>query len=182
MAGANFWIKRILAEAEQDSNSLARRGRIYQIGETFTLQGLASVFFVLETDSADIEFEFYDIVSDTTTVTATLYEAPTVGAATSTITPRNLNRNYPDASTTLLYSTATMTGGVKVGSELVGTSSKAGGSISQSKLFALKPATKYGMAFVNQANQVTLMHLNLGWSEGAPDATRLWDTTTSQPD
>jgi hypothetical protein len=180
MGGANYWVKRVFAEATSESSNLVRRGLVYHTSQTFTMLGSASTYFVFQTASVGVEIEFYDMMSDTTTVLATLLEAPTSGSAVATITPRNLNRTYPDASTVSLYSTASLTGGTSVSSELVGSSSKAGGLISQHKHFVLNTSTKYGMSFVNQQNQETKVHMNLGWSEAEPAATRLWGTVTDQ--
>lgn len=180
MGGANYWVKRVFAEQANESSNLVRRGLVYHVSQMFTLSGSASTAFVLNIGAASVELEFYDLMSDTTTVLASLIEAPTSGSAVATVTPRNLNRTKTDSSTITMYSTGSVTGGTFISSELFGSATKAGGALAQHKRFVLKTSTLYGMTFVNQLNQATNVHVNLGWSEDEPEATRLWDTIARQ--
>jgi hypothetical protein len=173
----NYWLKRQYAEVSTEPDGLSKRGYVYSIGEFFTINATTTVYFGMGTNGVDVEFQFYDITSDTQPVEARLIEAPaTATAGTNTIVPRNLNRHFPDASTVTLSNYTAVTGGIVVASELVGLGSKAGGFISQSKIHVLKAETLYIMAFYNTGNQATKVHLNLGWAENQPNEPGLWET------
>jgi hypothetical protein len=164
----NYWHKRAYAELSTDPNDLGKRGLVYLMSEFFTISGSGSVSFVLETNGATVQFESYDISTDTYEIRASLLEAPTYTKFGATIVPRNLNRNFLDASTVELRSASAISGGVKIASELVGSTSKSGAHGDNSRVHVLKPETGYVMTFVNQGNQATGAHMNLAWSEAEP--------------
>ena len=164
----NYWQKRAYAELSTEPSDLAKRGLVYLMSEFFTINATASVSFVMETNGVEVQFEFYDLSSDLYAVHATLVEAPTYTKFGPTITPRNLNRNFPDSSTVTLQSASAISGGVKIASELIGSGTKAGGQFSSTKTHVLKPATGYVMTFYNTGNQPTGAHMNLGWAENEP--------------
>lgn len=164
----NYWQKRAYAELSTEPPDLAKRGLVYLMSEFFTVPATASVSFVMETNGVEVQFEFYDLSSDLYAVQATLIEAPTYTKFGPTITPRNLNRGFPDASTVTLQSASAISGGVKIASELIGSGSKSGGQFSSSKVHILKQGTGYTMTFYNTGNQPTVAHMNLGWAEGEP--------------
>lgn len=177
----NFWQKRVYAELSTDHDALAKRGYVYLMSEFFTIPATSSVAFVLDTNGKSLQFEFYDIASDTYSVQARLLEAASASfSPAASVQAHNLNRNYPDAATASLHSASAWSGGTAIASELVGSGSKAGGDISTAKVHVLKPETRYVMAFYNTGNQPTNCHMNLGWSEGEPDPTPLWVTTDQQ--
>lgn len=136
--------------------------------EFFTIPATSSVHFALATNGSQVEFQFYDITSDLYAVKAELLEAATA-TRFNYITPRNLNRNFPDAATASLSAASAVSGGTKIASEYVGTSGKAGGQISQSKIHTLRDNTIYVMSFYNVGNQATTCHMNLGWAENDPE-------------
>jgi hypothetical protein len=164
----NYWHKRSYAELSTEPGDLAKRGLVYLMSEFFTVNGSASVSFVMETNGTEVQFEFYDITTDLSAIEARLLEDPTYTKFGAGITPRNLNRNFPDASSVTLQSASAVSGGVVIASELLGSDSKAGGQIAQNKVHVLKPETGYVMTFFNKANQATSCHMNLGWAEGEP--------------
>lgn len=173
----NYWLKRQYAEVSTEPDGLSKRGYVYSIGEFFTINSLTTVYFGMGTDGVDVEFQFYDITAGSQPVEARLIENPaTATAGTNTIIPRNVNRNFPDTAAVTLSDYTAVTGGIVVASELVGSGSKAGGFISQSKIHVLKAETLYIMSFYNTGNQATTVHLNLGWSEGEPNTPGLWET------
>lgn len=165
---ANYWRKRQYAELSTDPDDLAKRGLVFLFHEFFTIPGTSSVAFVLQTNGAVVEFQFYDITSDLSAVRAELKEAPTVGTYGASVQAYNLNRNYPDTYTVSASAAANVTGGTRIASELVGSSAKTGGQLSQTKIHTLKNETLYGMVFYNTANQATNCHINLGWAENDP--------------
>lgn len=171
-------MKRQYAEVSTEPDGLSKRGYVYLLSEFFTLSGNATIRFGLSTNGTQVEFQFYEITTSVTPVRATLIEEPTVTQVESAIVGRNLNRNYADAHTIDFWTTTTHSGGTAIASELVGTGNKAGGQGSSSRIHVLKPETDYLMTFLNTANQETLIHLNLGWSEGEPNSPALWETTS----
>lgn len=169
---ANYWRKRAYQEAATDPDGLAKRGLVYLMSEFFTLPASGSVYFALNTNGREVEFQFYDITSAQSLVRASLIEAPTA-TAFNYITPRNLNRNFPDNATASLSAASAVSGGTVIASELVGNTAKSGGEVSSSKVHTLTNNTVYVMRFVNQDNQDTAMHMNLGWSERDPEPFRI---------
>lgn len=170
----NYWLKRQYAESSTQPQGLAERGYVYLLAEFFTLTALTTTRLGLSTATKEAEFQFYDLSTTEHPVKATLVEAPTVTKTASAIVGRNLNRTQSDTHTVTFWTTTTHTGGTVIGSELVGSGSKAGGLISSSKIHVLKPNTDYLMTFENMGNQDTLFHMNLGWAEGDPLPKALW--------
>ena len=171
----NFWLKRQYAEVSQEPDGLSKRGYVYLLSEFLTFTGNETIRLGFNTNSVSVAFQFYDMISTITPIRASLYEAPTITSTTSTIVPRNLNRNEPDDSTITLLNVTTRTGGTNIASELIGVGTKAGGLIASQKIHILKPETVYVMEFANTQNQASLFHINLGWSEREPLPQPLWE-------
>lgn len=175
---ANYWRKRAYAELSTEPNDLAKRGLVYLLNEFFTIPATGSVFFAIDTNGTEVEFQFYDITTLSGVVQAYLIEDPTATVFGPEIIGRNLNRNFPDAQSATLQAASAVSGGLIVASELIGNESKAGGQIAQSKVHTLKNETRYVMGFYNSANQDSLTHINLGWSEGEPRPYALIENTS----
>lgn len=165
---ANYWTKRQYSEASREPNGLAKRGLVFLASEFFTIPATSSVAFVIDTGACKVQFEFYDIDSDTYTVKAELLEEFTASVNTAPVIARNLNRNFSDATTASLHTASAWTGGTVIACELIPSGQKAGGTISQDKIHTLRHDTRYGMVFYNLGNQSTNCHMNLGWSESDP--------------
>ena len=178
---ANYWQKRAYSELSTEPNDLAKRGLVYLLDQFFTVPASGSVQFGLETNGVTVQFQFYDISTTTGIIRAELIEAPTATLFGQEILGRNLNRNFANDQSVTLKAASGVSGGVRVGSELIGGGAKAGGQIAQSKVHTLKPFETYVMAFHNVENQPSLTHLNLGWSEGAPDQYALLDEGINSP-
>lgn len=174
---ANYWRKRTYQEAATEPDGLAKRGYVYLMSEFFNIGGNGSVWFALSTNGKEVEFQFYDISTDQAEIKASLIEAPATVTAFNYITPRNLNRQYPDAASASLSAASAVTGGTVIATELVGNTSKAGGDVSSRKIHTLKDGTVYVMQFVNVINQAGVCHMNLGWTENDPQPYRLVDPT-----
>lgn len=54
------------------------------------------------------------------------------------------------------------------------TSTEPDGLAKRGYVYLLAEETHYLMSFENLGNQPTVLHLNLGWSEGEPSARPLW--------
>jgi hypothetical protein len=172
---ANYWRKRAYQESATDADGLAKRGLVFLMSEFFNIAGNGSVYFALDTNGKEVEFQFYDISTDQAEVQATLIEAPASVTQFNYITPRNLNRNFPDNATASLSAASAVSGGTAIATELIGNTSKAGGDVSSRKVHTLKNGTVYVMQFVNVINQAGICHMNLGWSEADPQPYRLVD-------
>lgn len=172
---ANYWRKRTYQESATDADGLSKRGLVYLMSEFFTVGANASVFFALNTNGKEVEFQFYDITSNQSEVHAVLIENPASVTAFNYITPRNLNRKFPDNASASLSAASAVSGGTIIASELVGSTTKAGGEMSSRKIHTLRDSTMYVMRFVNVSNQATTCHMNLGWSENDPQMFRLID-------
>lgn len=175
---ANYWRKRAYQESATDSAGLSKRGYVYLMSEFFVVPATGSVAFAIATNGKQVEFEFYDIATDLYAVKAQLFEGASA-TQYNYITPRNLNRTYPDSSSASLSAASAVSGGVSIASELVGAAGKAGGQLSQSKIHTLRDNTMYVMTFYNTGNQDTNCHMNLGWSESEPDHYRIVDPVDS---
>jgi len=175
---ANYWRKRAYAELSTEPNDLAKRGLVYLLDQFFTVPGSGSVHFGIMTNGTEVEFQFYDITTTTGIIRAELIEAPTATLFGPEILGRNLNRNFSDDQSVTLQAASGVSGGVRVASELIGSGTKAGGQVAQSKVHTLRNETTYVMAFHNTENQATLTHLNLGWSEGEPEPYALVENTS----
>jgi hypothetical protein len=165
---ANYWRKRTYQQAATEPDGLAKRGLVYLMSQFFTVGAGASVYFAIDTNDAEVEFQFYDIASDQGEIQATLLEAPATVTQYNYITPRNLNRKFPDTSAASLSAASAVTGGTPVA-----TTATAGGDIPQQKIHTLRDDTVYVMRFVNVSNQSSTVHMNLGWSENDPQHYRL---------
>jgi len=165
---ANYWQKRAYAELSTDPSDLAKRGLVYLMAEFFTVPQSGSVSFALTTNGVEVEFQFYELSTDESTIRAVLVEDPTATKFGSLIPARNLNRNFADDHTVELQSASAITGGTVIASELIG-SDKAAGATSSDKVHTLKNDTTYIMRFYNSGNQNTLCHINLGWAENEPE-------------
>lgn len=172
---ANYWRKRSYQSLATEPDGLAKRGLVYLMSETFTLAASGSVFFALNTNGREVEFQFYDIASSQALVVASLIEAPSSVTQFNYITPRNLNRKFNDDASASLSAASAVTGGTVIATEMIGNTAKAGGDVSSRKIHTLRDDVTYVMRFVNQDNQQTTMHMNLGWSERDPESYRLID-------
>ena len=167
------WIQNL--EPDSDTDEYARAGFLYQVSQGFSIASPGTVQFNIATGTAGLQIEYYEIISDTEKVTASLIEGATVTTSGAAIPAYNLNRVIGGTPTATLSSASTVTGGTIVASEMV-TADKhaAGGGSGSNKIFTLKPSQNYVMRFVNGGNQTTGMHLNLGFSEKFNGLNQVW--------
>lgn len=167
------WIQNL--EPLSDTDEYARMGFLYQVSQSFSVASPGTVQFNIATGTAGIQIEYYEIISDTEKVTASLIEGAIVTTSGAAIPAYNLNRVVGGTPNATLASAATVTGGTVIASELV-TADKhaAGGGAGSYKIFTLKPSQNYVMRFVNDGNQATGMHLNLGFSEKFNGYNQVW--------
>lgn len=175
VAPTNDHVTYVLKNLEPSSvDDYARDGHIYLIGQRFAITSGASVSFSIETGATGAQFDFYDIISDTSTIYAELIEDATITTTGSALTAYNLNRNYTDTHTSVLKAASAVTGGTTISSEYVTASIHAGGSMSSAKIHTLKPNTQYAMKFANTGNQTTNVFFQLGFSEKYNGYNSIW--------
>jgi hypothetical protein len=167
------WIQNL--EPLSETDEYARQGFIHQISQKFTVASPGTVSFNIATGSAGLQIEYYEIISDTEKVTASLIEGATVTTNGVAIPSYNLNRNSSDTTQATLSSASTVTGGSVIAQEFI-TADKhaAGGGAGSQKIYTLKPSDDYVMRFVNDGNQSTTVALTLGFSEKYNGLNQVW--------
>lgn len=171
-----YWLKRSYAEASTTPEGLAERGYIYSVGELFTMEASTTTYFEMITGPKRVRLLYYAIDTTLHPIEAYLLEGGTATAGTYSPTPRNLNREYPDASSVILRTCTSPSGGTPVFNEMAGVSSKGGGSAESGKIITLQSLQRYVMSFTNTGNQATRVHFDIGWSEEDPVKKPLWET------
>lgn len=167
------WIQNL--EPLSDTDEYARAGFIYQAAQKFSVSAGSTANLNMATGSAGVQIEYYEIVSDTSNVTATLIEGATVTTSGAAIPAHNLNRAIAGTPTATLSSASTVAGGTVIATEFT-TADKhaAGGGMGSQKIFTLKPSSNYAFRFVNEGNQDTNVFLQLGFSEKYNGLNQVW--------
>ena len=152
----------------------SRDGYIYLVNQLFTIPANSSVRFSFEAGSTGAQIDFYDFAVGSENVYAELIENATITVTGSSIPVYNLNRNKPDAHTSVLKAATAITGGTTISSELVTASKGVGGVVTSGKIHTLKPNTQYGFRFTNQGSQSTEIHFQMGFSEQYNGYNEVW--------
>jgi hypothetical protein len=167
------WIQNL--EPQSDTDEYARAGFIYQVGQKFAVASPGTVTFNIATGTAGLQIEYFEILSDSSNVTASLIEGATVTTSGAAIPAYNLNRNITTAPTATLSSAASVSGGSAIAIEyLTADKHAAGGGAASQKIYTLKPSEDYVMEFVNNGNQATNVFLSLGFSEKYNGLNQVW--------
>lgn len=146
-------------------DEMARDGYVYLVGQQFSIPAGGTVSLSMATGTYGAQLDFYDIVTDTATITASLIEDATITVTGSAIPAYNLNRNKSDSYESVLKAASAVSGGTTVSQEFVTASIHAGGAMSSQKIHTLKPLSNYAMRFINTGNQTTNVFFQLGFSE-----------------
>lgn len=169
------YVEYVLKNLEpQGADNLARDGHVYMVGQKFSVASGSSVSFSIETGVTGAQFEFYQIITDASSIYANLIEGATVVTNGSNIPAYNLNRNFPDTYNAVLKSATSVTGGTIISSEFVTASVHAGGAAASVKVHTLEPNTQYAMKFTNQGNQSTNVFFQLGFAEQYNGYSEIW--------
>ncbi len=152
----------------------ARDGYIYLIGQQFSIVAGGTAIFSLETGVTGAQLDFYTIITDTSSVLASLIEGSTITTTGNAIPAYNLNRNYSDAHTAVFKAATAATGGTVISQEFVTASIHGGGAMSSVKVHTLEPSSSYAMRFVNQGNQTTNVFFQVGFSEHYNGYNNIW--------
>lgn len=161
-------------------DEMARDGFVFLASQTFTILPGASMNLSMATGAFGAQLDFYTIISDTSTVAASLIEDATITVTGSEIPAYNLNRNKSDSYSAVLKAATLISGGTVVSSELVTASVHAGGAMSSQKVHTLKANSNYGMRFTNQGNQATNVFFQLGFSEQYNGLNTVWLGTPNE--
>ena len=172
------WIQNV--EPLSEADEYARAGFLYGVAQKFAVSSPGTVNFAITTGSAGLQIESYEIISDTSNVTASLIEGATVTTSGAAIATYNLNRNNPDNATSTLSSASTVTGGSVIAAEyLTADKHAAGGGMGSNKIYTLKPNEDYAFRFVNNGNQTTNVFLSLSFSEKYNGLNQIWLGTSA---
>jgi hypothetical protein len=167
------WIQNL--EPQSETDEYARVGFIFQAGQKFSISSGGTANLNIATGTAGLQIEYYEIISDTSNVTASLIESATVTTNGVAIPAYNLNRNITTTPTAVLSSAVSVSGGTTIATDFT-TANKhaAGGGAGNQNIFTLKPSQNYVMRFVNEGNQTTNVFLKLGYSEKYNGLNQVW--------
>jgi hypothetical protein len=171
------WIQNLSAEPGEATYS--RAGYVYLIDQIISLSSGGTALFSFETGETGAQFEFWNFTSTTGNVLGQLIEAATITTTGTAVPAYNLNRNFADDYTATIETATALTGGTVVVQELVTADKAAGGSMESSKIVTLEPETEYGFKFVNQGNQTTSLHAQIGFVEKYNGINRVYLGTTA---
>lgn len=143
----------------------SRRGYTFAIATSFTVSAASTAQFAMTTGTHGAQFQYYSIISETTSLDVFLVEGATVGTAAATLPSFNLDRGSNRTATSVLGSATSVVGGTVVSAEYLTTDKHAGETFSAFKVITLGGSQVYAMQFINQGNQATDVHFQLGWSE-----------------
>ena len=175
VAPTNDYATYLLKNLEPTSvEGAARDGHIYLVGQKFTITSGSSVSFSIMTGPTGVQFDFYEIISDTSLVYAELIEGATVVTAGPDVPAYNMNRNFSDTHSAVLKAATSVTGGTTISAEYVTASNQAGGAISSQKIHTLKPNTQYAMKFSGVGSQTTTVFFQLAFSERYNGYNNIW--------
>jgi len=138
-------------------------GDVYTLSSNFTLGVGASTSFMGCTDSAEIHFINFDIIVTNAPVEVNFYEAPTITNNGTLLTPLNMNRNFPDNSTMLLYGNPTITAnGLKLFvNGILGSKNQIQSNFGQTVEWILNSETCYLFEIINNDGNNNKMVANL---------------------
>jgi len=147
------------------AEGFSRRGYTFGIAQSFDVPASGTASFAITTGTHGVQFQYYSIITETTSVDAYLVEGATVGTAAGTVPVYNLDRTSSRVATSVVGSATSVTGGTIVSAEYLTTTKQAGETFSSFKILTLAASSVYAMQFVNQQNQSTTVHFQLGWAE-----------------
>jgi len=160
--------ERVLVQNQQPDmtlGQLSKEGYVFLAQQYFLLPQALNRKFRIQTGPTGVQFEFYEITSDTGNLRAELIESPTITAAGTAFTAYNLDRNSSDVHAAVLDGYVTSTGGTVIAQELVTASKAAGGITGSTRIHTLRANSTYVMSFTNVDNKDTNVLFSLGFAE-----------------
>jgi hypothetical protein len=155
----------------------ARDGYIYALFSHRNLTAGQVENLCFTTGSTGAQLDYYQLISESSSVFSVIIENPTVTTTGSNIPVFNVNRNYSDTPNASIKVATSVTGGTIVQSEFVTASNQGGGAISSQKIVTLKPNTNYVFQATNVGNQTTSWYSQIGFSEHYNGYNRIWLAT-----
>lgn len=177
MDSKKVWIQNL--SATPDDAAYARAGYVYLIDQIVSIPSLGTAAFSFTTGATGAQFEFWNFATTSDNVLGQLIEGGTVTATGTAVPAYNMNRNYGDDYLAEIETASAVTGGTVIVQELINADKEAGGGMESSKIVTLEPDTQYGFNFVNQGNQTTSLHAQIGFVEKFNGVNRVYLGTTA---
>lgn len=177
MDSKKVWIQNL--SANPDNASYSRAGYVYLLDQIVSIPSLGTAAFSFTTGATGAQFEFWNFTSSSDNVLGQLVEGATVTATGTAVPAYNMNRNFGDDYLAEIETATAVTGGTVVVQEFVTADKEAGGGMDSSKIVTLEPETQYGFKFVNQGNQTTSLHAQIGFVEKFNGVNRVYLGTTA---
>jgi hypothetical protein len=160
-------------EPGETADQLSRHGMVYEIGQLFTLGNGGTAAFQITTGSTGVQFQYYQIDADESSIYAQLLEGATFGSATA-VGAYNVNRNFADDYTSVLTGATAVSGGTVIASEYIPASNQGGSMLLNTNVYTLEPDTSYVMRFIDEGGNGTKVNFKLGFSERFNGYNDIW--------
>lgn len=151
-------------QPSMDIGEMSRDGYVFLAQSRFTIANNGTQHLQITTGAHGVQFEFYEIAAEASTVYATLREGATFGSATA-VPAYNLNRQSARTPTSTLSAATAVSGGTVVSAEYVTAANQSGSTRASSKIHTLEPNTSYVMSFADVGGNGTEAFLQLGFAE-----------------
>lgn len=160
-------------------DEMARDGYIYALFARRDIASGQTENLSFLTGPTGAQFDFYQLVSESSSIYSSIIESPTVTTVGDPIPAYNINRNYSDTHQAVIKAASVVTGGTTVQAEFVTASNQGGGAISSQKIVTLKPNTQYVLQATNVGNQTTSWYSQIGFSEHFNGYNDIWLETVN---
>lgn len=175
VAPVNDYAKYVLKNIQPASvDDMAREGYIYALFARRDLTSGQTENLSFMTGSTGAQLDYYQLVSETSSVYSSIIEGPTVTVVGDAIPVKNLNRNYSDTPQAVIKAATVVTGGTVVQAEFVTAANQGGGQTSSTKIVTLKPNTQYVLQATNVGSQTTSWYSQIGFSEHYNGYNNIW--------
>lgn len=161
-------------EPSNEYAAYSREGLVYLVDRVVSIPGRGTAMFLMETPADGAQFEFWNFTSSSQDILGQLIEGGTVTSNGTAVPAYNMNRQESDTYNTGLFGATEITGGTVVVQEYITASRQAGGHVASGKIVTLKGSQDYGFKFVNEGNQTTTLHLQIGFSESFNGLNDIW--------
>lgn len=180
VAPTNDYVKYVLKNLQPKAvDEMARDGYVYvlQARRDLTSGQVENLSFF--TGPTGAQFDYADLVSETSSIYSTIIESATVTVTGNPIPVHNLNRNYSDTPQAVIKVATAVTGGTVIQSEFVTATNQGGGATTSAKIVTLKPNTQYVLQATNVGSQTTSWYSQIGFSEHFNGYNNIWLETVN---
>lgn len=146
-------------------------GSFYRAGFQKEIPNGGTAIFAITTPDTTKEIHFRDAIDVELQANIVFYENPLSVTGGTSVTPRNANRNFPDASvaTVLTDPTVDTTGAIILDNLVEGSGKSSGGDSSSAYEWVLKRNTTYVVIVTNEATGATNeCNIRNNWYEHTP--------------